>query len=302
MIERPQYHLYGLNIESEIDLPEALPNLEVANVDATIRFGNVDPNGLVVGERLGPFHWASPGAMWFHIPEVARYLVTRGSEIIIDPENGVDESSIRVFLLGSALGSMLLQRRLLVLHGNAIRIGDGCLICVGPSEVGKSTLAGEFMRRGYPILSDDVVPIDDKGLAFPGIPQIKLTEDAADRLDIKTEGLRAIMPNDPKFAVPLSAEQFCSTPVPVGWVYVLSPRQQDKVHISSLQGMKRLPALRENTYRLEFLEGMALWPDHLRLCGQLSSQARMSELSRPEDGGTVTEIADAILADIQENA
>src|SRR5438552_13827711 len=104
------YHLSSLNLESELDLPEARPAAHAAAPHVTVRLGRVDPDGLSNGRRLGPFVWAAPGALWLRVPEVACFLITDGNKITIDPHPGVDEDSVRVFLLGSALGALLSQR------------------------------------------------------------------------------------------------------------------------------------------------------------------------------------------------
>ncbi|MEY2631638.1 MAG: hypothetical protein RIR00_292, partial [Pseudomonadota bacterium] len=156
------YSAYNLKIASDLPLPELslLPEADAQSPDVTISLGAVQPEGLPDGQQLGPFLWTSPSQLWLQVPHVARFLVSHGTEIRVDPEPGIDEDSLRVFLLGSAFGALLFQLGYLVLHGNAIRIGDQCMICVGPSGAGKSTLAAGFMQRGHTILADDVVPVD----------------------------------------------------------------------------------------------------------------------------------------------
>lgn len=295
------YELCGLTLESELELTEALPAPKTAGpADAAIRYGTVSPDGLANGRRLGPFCWAAPSALWLRVPEVASFLVTDGKEIVVDPHPGIDEDSVRVFLLGSALGALLSQRGLLVLHGNAIQVGDSCVICVGPSGSGKSTLAAEFMKRGFSILADDVTPVDENCCAVPGMPRIKLTQDAANRLSISTDGLRMIRPNIPKFNLPLDGDQFGLHPVPVRWIYVLSPRKSG-LEIVAFHGMDRLRPLRNNTYRFGYLKGMALQHQHLQSCGRLGGRVHVSLLTRHQHGGTIEEIADVMLADMAEN-
>ena len=231
------YACYGLTIVSDLALPELLGAgadvdardpadvAGVADADIRIRLGEVSSDGLPDGEQLGPFLWVTPDRLWLRVPEVARYLVSGGDSIVIAPEGDADEDSLRVFLLGSALGALLFQRGLLVLHGNAIRIDDACMVCVGPSGSGKSTLAAGLMQRGHEILADDVVPVDDECRVLPGFPRLKLWEDAAGRLDIETAGLRRIRPHLEKYNFPIH-DRYAGWPLPVRWVYILGSHHE----------------------------------------------------------------------------
>ena len=292
---------YGLTIDSKLALPELLesdPSMEGQPPDVTIRLGGVDQNGLPGGKQLGPFLWVTEESLWLQVPEVARFLVSNGNSITIDPAPGIDEDSLRVFLLGSALGALLFQRGYLVLHGNAVRIGDQCLVCVGHSGAGKSTLAAGFLQRGYEILADDVIPVDEHGRALPGFPRIKLWQDTADRLGIETGGLRRIRPEMEKFNYPLH-DRFTDQPLPIRWVYILGSHHQSEIRFEKIRGLERFTPLRNNTYRVRFMEGMPLKTQHLQRCGQLAGRIHLTRVTRPDHGFELDNLIERILADIE---
>ncbi|QVL50035.1 MAG: hypothetical protein KFB96_06070 [Thiocapsa sp.] len=298
------YACYGLTLRSQLQLPELLPlsassfHVNVAEID--IRLGMVARGGLAGGKQIGPYAWVNARSLWLQVPHVARFLVSEGREILIDPEPGIDEDSLRVFLLGSAFGALLFQRGHLVLHGNAIRIGDRCMVCVGPSGAGKSTLAAGFMRRGYPILADDVVPVDSQCRAIPGFPRIKLWQDVTEKLAIDATDLRRIRPNTEKFNLPVGIEG-AAEPLPIRWIYILDSDHLEALKIEPIPGMQRFQPLHNNTYRVQFLQGMALKPEHLKLCGQLAGRIRLARLTRPRKGFNLEPMIDRILADIAEH-
>ncbi len=292
---------YNLSIESELALPELLVASEPASAaDVQIKFAAVPPDGLPNAQQLGPFLWVNRDSLWLHVPQVARFLVQGGHTILMDPEPGVDEDSLRVFLLGSALGALLFQRGHLVLHGNAIRIGDQCMVCVGHSGAGKSTLTAGFMQRGHQILADDVVPVDAQCRALPGFPRIKLWKDVADKMGIDTSALRRIRPNTEKFNLPLD-QPLDQSPLPIRWVYILGSDHIDTLRLEPISGMQRFLPLHNNTYRVRFLQGMALKPEHLKLCGQLASQVRLARVTRPDSGFELNGLIDHLLADMAAN-
>lgn len=297
------YRCYGFTISSEISLPELIvadDGIERCDESVHIVIGDVSHDGLTEGMQLGPFLWASENALWLRVPGVARFLVRDGKEIRIAPEPGADEDSIRVFLLGSAFGAILFQRGHLVLHGNAIRIGDYCMVCAGDSGAGKSTLAAAFMQRGHQILADDVVPVDAQCRALPGFPRIKLWQDTADHLKIHTGGLRRIRPDIHKYNFPV-LQQFADQPLRVRWIYILARHNKAETLFEPIRGMDRFSPLHDNTYRVRYLEGMALKAQHLKLCGQLAGRIRLARLTRPDFGFTADALAERILADIAEH-
>lgn len=294
------YDCYGMRLRSEMALPELQAASErgaASGPNVEVSIGPVAANGLGGGKPLGPFLWATARELWLQVPNVARFLVRDGREIVIDPHPGIDEDSVRVFLLGSALGALLLQRGRLVLHGNAVRIGGRCLICVGRSGVGKSTLAAGFLRRGYDVLADDVVAVDGECRVLPGFPRIKLWQDAADRFGIDTRELPRIRPQLAKYNYPL-APSIQGHALDIAWVYVLDTHHQSQILFEPILGMARFRFLRVNTYRVRFLEGMALKAEHLKLCGKLAGKIRLARITRPEQGCEPDVLIDRILADV----
>jgi hypothetical protein len=289
--------LYGLIIDSHWPLPECADASDEATADVIIINGLVPVSGIDPGSN-DRWEQSIEGEFWLDVEGVARYWIRQGSEIIIEPYPGVDEESIRLFLLGSALGALLFQRGLLLIHGNAIEVNGGCLVCVGDSGAGKSTLAAAFLQQGYRLLADDVVPVDEQGLATPGFPRIKLWGDAARQLGIETADLRRIMPDMDKFNVPLGTA-FCDTPLPVKWVYVLEPSEDEDFALESFDGMARFEPLHENTYRVHFLEHMALKPRHLRQVADLAGRIRMARIRRPKQGFRLPELVRFILDDVE---
>lgn len=298
----PTYSCYGLTIDSALTLPELLaPTDELTQttpIDVVINFGDISPEGLSDGKQLGPYIWVTDQSLWLEVPYVARFLISDGARITIDPAPGIDEDSIRVFLLGSGLGVLLFQRGFLVLHGNAIRIGDQSMICVGHSGTGKSTLAAGFAKRGYDIVADDVVPVDANCSVLPGFPRLKLWQDTADQLGIETSELRRVRPELQKFNYPLQG-RFVHQPLPIRWVYILNSHKEPDIKFDAIRGMERYNPLRNNTYRVRFMEGQLLKVQHLKRCGQLAGRIHLSRVTRPDDGFELEPLIDSILADIE---
>lgn len=297
------YSAYNLTIRSVFTLPElhaSNADEEEGEADVRIGWGEIPADGFEGGRQIGRSLWVGRERLLLRVPGVARFLVSNGNEILVDPEPGSDDESIRLFLLGSAFGALLFQRGYLVLHGNAVRIGDQCMVCVGRSGAGKSTLATGFMRRGFSVLADDVVPVDAECRALPGFPRIKLWQDVADRLEIDTGGLPRIRPSMEKFNLPIDAGGMRES-LPIRWVFVLGSGLDDEMRLEPIRGMDRFRPLRNHTYRVRYLEGMDLGAEHLRLCAKLAERIRLARLTRPGEGFHLEPMIDRILDHIAEN-
>ena len=292
------YYAFALSIRSELAFPELLPCSHAASPDLNITFGDVSVQGLgSPNQSKGLFYQVTESELWLHVPNVARFLISHGNQITIDPIAGADEDSIRVFVLGSCMGALLMQRDLFLLHGNAIKVGDHCISFVGHSGAGKSTLSGAFFKRGYSILADDVCAVSTTGHVMPSFPQIKLWFDAAKQLNIDTQALRRIRPLIEKFAVPL-AQQFQPDALPLKVVYVLNPNNKDEFNFSTITGMQKLQPLQANTYRKNYLAGPDKKRAHFQRCSQLASQISLVRINRPNDGFKLDELVNLIQQDL----
>lgn len=293
------YTAYNLTIDSELPLPELATVDSHSHADVSIRVSKVPLRATSEATQLGPYLWWGSAGLYLHVPRVARFLIVSGDTILVDAEAGVDEDSVRVFLLGSAIGALLHQRGLLVLHGNAIRMGNGCMVCIGQSGAGKSTLAAGFALRGHEILADDVVAVDGASRVLPGYPRIKLWQDAADHLTIDTGPLHRIRPALQKFHFPVRPASADS--LPIRWIYLLDSDEGDCLRFESIHGLDRFRPLHDNTYRLRFLSGVEMKSDHLRLCGKVVNSVHLVRITRPRNGFSLDQMIEQILHDIEEH-
>ena len=252
------YYAYGLRFCSEFELPElSAVGHQADDVDVFVSLGEVTEDDLKGARQISPYIWVRENDFFLEVPGVAQFRVTSGSSILVSPSANIDFDSVRLFLLGSCFGALLMQRGYLVLHGNAIEIGDRCIVCVGPSGVGKSTLSTAFMKRGYRILADDVVPIDGQGDVVPGIPRVKVWDDVVSKLSIKNEGLTLIRPGLSKYNLPLDLS-YCDVSRRVSHLFILSGSNIDSVEVDYVHGIEKFSSLSNNTYRHRFVKGMNL--------------------------------------------
>ncbi|MGB3637574.1 MAG: serine kinase, partial [Rivularia sp. (in: cyanobacteria)] len=152
------YTAYGLGIHSELPLPELLLNHE-ANKDVLIKLQKLKNSPLKTDSVEHCFQ-LTPEGMYIFWENIGTILIREGKEIIIDSVLEAEESRIRLFILGAAIGVILHQRGFLVLHASAVVMNGNAVAFVGDKGRGKSTMAAALNARGHNLIGDDVIALD----------------------------------------------------------------------------------------------------------------------------------------------
>tara|TARA_B110000503_G_scaffold68319_1_gene106718 strand:- start:2384 stop:3289 length:906 start_codon:yes stop_codon:yes gene_type:complete len=291
------YQAFGLSFESDMDL-SPLRISEHQTPDVRIIRGAVSPTGLDKPKVTESFFQTAPNELWLDIPDIARFYVSDGNSVVVDPKTGADMDNISLFLLGSCMGAIMYQRKRLVIHGNAIRFGNECIVVAGASGAGKSTLAAAFVKRGYQVLADDLSVIDAQGWVQPSYPQLKIWRDTANKLDIEVSGLNPIGLQVDKFAYPLR-EQFYPSPLPLRAVYILHAKNQENLTLQAIVGMGKIKPLQRHSYRRDYIEGLGLNADHVKFCARIANQISLSRIARPIKGFDIDALIELIEGDIE---
>ncbi len=295
------YHAYNLIIDSSIPLVPLHEAGAGENVDVVIEQGAVSAEGILAPRFSQQHIQVGDDTVWLDVTEVARFLIEKGKRVTMAPYPEADEDTLKLYVLGSCMGAILHQRGNLVLHANAIRIDDGVILFAGESGAGKSTTAAVFHQKGYQVIADDVVAIDQQELVIGGIPQIKLWDDALQQLDIGKDGLELIRYQVEKYSFPI--ERYNDEPLPVKAIYFLDPSAdsvQQQIEFHPLEGMEKFNYLKANTYQSEFMEGMGLKRKHLELCGKIANHVTAARIVRPVGEFNAVELADQVLQQLKE--
>jgi hypothetical protein len=289
------YVAFGLNICSDLECQGLLRGNGIPHV--RVRFGQV-PERLQELSAQGVLYQASPGKFLLQMDGVARYLISNGDDILIQPAPGAQADVIRLFLLGSAFGALLLQRSVLPIHGSAIVTPRGAVIFAGPSGCGKSTLAGAFHHRGYSVLADEICAIDTVGAprVFAASPYLTLWADALEKLGIDNSNLPRARSNLEKYILPLDVG-FAIEPVPVHALYMLEMAHPGKLTLVRATGLGKVRAVACSAYRERFVKGMGLLDQHFRQISDVARSARVTCIHGRERSLSVDGLANLLEAD-----
>jgi len=302
-----RYRAFGLAVHSGLELSELQPAPDGADEapDVLIRVADLT---RAWSELPDQSHLqVRGGEVFYYIPGAAIYRIRGGREIAVSPFAGADPGLVRLYLLGSCMGALLLQRRMLPLHGSALDAGGKAFAIVGPSGAGKSTLAAALAARGCRLLSDDISPVrfrpeDGAPLAVPSYPQQKLWRDSLQRLGVDASGARSIYAESDKFAVPVSAE-FGDRPVPIGDIFEIVPSPENVPPAAEpVEGLNKLPVVAAHTYRNYLIPALQLQEWHFSAAARLCGKVRVHRLVRPAGRFTAEELASLVLGMVRKGA
>src|SRR5690625_3352100 len=188
------YTAFGFNISSEIFLPEL----------KTVRFEDHEQDLVIKKEELTDlwsgyvktesYYYIKESFCMVRVPDVGIYKIENGNSISVSPFEGSDDGQIRLYILGTCMGVILMQRKILPIHGSCIAIKGKAYAIVGDSGAGKSTLASTFINQGFQLLTDDVIAVklseDNIPIVTPSYPYEKSWSESIEQLCIQYDHLK----------------------------------------------------------------------------------------------------------------
>jgi hypothetical protein len=300
------HRLAGLHIESEIALP-GLPTIVSGAGTAAVSISRSKLDDYAVENAvLFSDGCCNSRELLLEIPEVTRFLIRDGRQILIDQMADADSEDVLAYLLGSAFGILCHQRGILPLHAATIASEEGdCVAFAGDSGTGKSTLVAALAKRGQRVISDDVSFLtkdsEEHSSAWPGIARIRLWEDAL--MALKPSGPEAVREFRAynKFVLPLVRGPELEEPKRLRRLYQLTSTGNDRHSIRRLRGASAFDLILLNVYRAEYAEAMGLKSLTFERCASLARQTAVFEFDRPRGLDRLDEGVDFLLRHLAES-
>jgi hypothetical protein len=287
------YRVYGINVQSEIVLPELVINnhKEYACADVVISYGLMSKE---IDHEIQEYKWFNfqKYEMWFLVSDIAKYYIHNGNTIIVEPYDNANSHDVKAFLLGSAFGMLLIQRNIIAIHGGTIVIDGKAIVITGEQGAGKSTLTAALREKGYFFMADDVSVIgrrkDIKYVIHPGYPQQKLCRDAMEKMGYNVEAFRRIDEGRDKYAIPVH-ESFINEPMPIGAFFEISIGEGPHLEIEEITGTKKIKLLLKNIYRVEVIQYSGMSPDYFKNSIDIAKTVPFFKIKRPKDKFSIEE-------------
>ena len=137
----------GLRIVSDLSLPGVVHcSDQISGGDEIVIRRARIPDSLSSVDVTFPDGQCNQKELLLNIPDVARYLVRGGNEILVDQVHTSKLGDVRAYLLGTVFGVLCHQRGITPFHASAIEVADDCIAFAGDTGVGKSTLVAALGR------------------------------------------------------------------------------------------------------------------------------------------------------------
>jgi len=311
------YVAYGLCLSSNLPIAGLLPCSSSAVPDVQIKLGTLPSWHSSNGRRSLRYASSYPGKtgesdlqIWdVDNGEFLHVLYSDGVEFWLDRElttlwahwpTGSSSQDTQSYLVGPILGLLLRLRGIVCLHASAVSINDRAVVFVGSEGAGKSTTAAGFARRGYSVLSDDIVALVECGHEFQTLsayPRVNLWPDSVKLLYGSEDALPQIMPDWDKRCLKVGEAEgttFEERPLPVGAIYVLGQAagaSGEGVEIISQK--TALMMLVENTYATNFLDAQQRAKE-FEVLSRVVATVPVRKINRGAEGAGIEEFCAAI--------
>lgn len=316
---------YQLRITASVLIPGAAPCPPTESADLHVRlqedfFGThrlvhpsadffyVSPNCNEQGHPTLRAGLVADGAYFVLVyGDGVRFAVDRsGREVWMDWPQTCSLEDAATYLMGPVLGYVLRRRGIVSLHASSVAVGERAIALVGEGGAGKSTTAAAFACLGYGVLSEDLVPLADQGNRFlvqSGYPRVNMWPDSVRALFGSEEALPRITRTWEKRFLALDQDgyRFEGTPMPLGAIYVLAPRDTASPVLSfiTMTASSALMTLVENTY-VNYLLDAQMRRKEFDVLGRLVATVPVRSVKPPDDPARLREFAESIAADARQ--
>jgi hypothetical protein len=321
------YRILGVNLETDFEFETPLlpsdqpPDLSFRLLEPgtgppewTVTESTVFESPLRIGGGLPLFTvHETRGGHLIRFSEVVDFLLTdQGIQArLLDPEYAYQ---VEPRLLGMVLSYWFERRGIPMLHAAAVAVSGSAVGFIGTNRGGKSSLAVSLMRRGFPLLADDLVGLElsEAGArARPGFPSIRMWPDLArEVLGDAWEELPLAHPRYDKRRVAVGPTtgfgRFLDRVCPLRRLYLPERRDPEQhgleVEFESVHPSEAIFQLLRGSFLPRLTQASGLAPGRMQIFGGLTRTVEVRRLIYPTGFEHLQRVAERILEDLEADA
>jgi hypothetical protein len=226
--------------------------------------------------------WTEELGAWIEKDGRQATIVIKESKLLA-PES--IESSLITCLTSHVAATCLCLQGQIAIHANVIAIKNKAIAFAGDSGKGKSTLTAYCVSQGAGFITDDVLVLDDLGIAQSGNFRIKLFPSLAADLGLKVQSK-----NDYKihFDPKLLGATIPETPLPVKVLYILEESPDSTIYTENLNLGESITHLIRHSYHSSVVmkDNPSLFNEYI----DLARQIQVKKIFYPRDLKLLSEV------------
>jgi hypothetical protein len=215
--------------------------------------------------------------------------------------------SVEINLLGVVFAFWLERRRIPMVHAAAVAVDDHAVAFLASNKGGKSSLAATFMQAGYPLLTDDILPVEERNDGFvgrPGYPSMRFWPEEANYFLDHYEDLPRVHPDFTKRRIALARERlgrFHAKPLPIACLYI--PERRDPalagttIEITPCSPAHAAIELVRHSFVPRLAQKVGWQPRRLDTFARLLRRTPLRRLAYPSGFEHLTRVREAVLKD-----
>jgi hypothetical protein len=294
-----KYLAYGIPVISSIELPAFVKcSDEILIEPIRVSEGKLPERLQSPALEETPFVTFNQNELFLEIPDVARFYVRNGVEIIISPLGG-DWNEILLHFYSSCIIAALFQRDLVPFHVSGIFVKKNqVLLFAAPSRTGKSTTSVMLHQKGYDLFTDDsaLLSIEDgKCFAQASYPMIRLWQNSIAQQTVLEENTKQIYRQDveiDKYGFTFHQKFVTNKVEVVGIVFLQAEGSEINIEKNKLN--IALKHLGNNIYRKQWLSGMKKQALQFNLLTNIVNTVPTWIATRPKNEATFESFSDAL--------
>ncbi|MBP6410699.1 MAG: serine kinase [Pseudarcicella sp.] len=283
------YFAFGLTIATDLDFENELSK-SILPPDLSIFEGMVESSSKMTPTKV----FRNNERLWFYEknhnqatlfwPNIGYFLIENGSTITYQ-RLGDSLGTLKLFVLSEVIGFALKQRNIYLLHGSAVQINNEAHVFVGVPGAGKSTTATAFWKKGYSILSDDMVLITNVNqftFVIPSFSQFKIWNKTIEGLKLDSNNLSPSFEGGDKYLLQQDVETFPKELIKLKSINILLKHNSSKKdgEIKSIFAPTEL--IKHYPLPYELLKGDNL-KNHFSQSMKIASTTKVYQKKRPKD-------------------
>lgn len=296
------YKVFNLYCTSAIPLPSFIVNEEIVIPDFEVLLGSVGPDFKTEPTVKKPFTQFNEKEFFYQMPDIARYFVSDGNKVVIEPLCE-DWDSILLFFYSNCIAAILFQRDQIPFHVSGVLDKKGGLwLFAAPSRTGKSTTALKLKEKGYTYFTDDTALItieNEVCVAIASYPVLRAWENTMNNQKVfdLSEG-KQLRAEINKFGIAFHDDFVPSSQKVKGIIFL--EMHGDTIQIERLKPALGMQNLGNNIYRSTWVQGMNKQLLQFKTVSAISQKVPFWKATRPKDKPSFDSFADAIIEQIIE--